>query len=59
MSYGKLNVFVGDRMRVDITGAFGVPGENDNGRRLISGLKGFYVWMIHMSSTPGNLDAKT
>ena len=24
----------GDRVRAGITGAFGVPGENDNGRRV-------------------------
>ena len=26
---------VGDRTRAGITGAFGVPGENDNGRRVV------------------------
>ena len=32
---GDLNGWVGDRVRVGITGTFGVPGENDNGRRVI------------------------
>ena len=27
--------FLGDRMRAGITGAFGIPGENDNGRRVV------------------------
>ena len=30
-----LNGWVGDRMRVDMTCAFGDLGENDNGRRVI------------------------
>ena len=30
-----LNGYVKDRMRVGITGAFGVPGEKDEGRRVI------------------------
>ena len=30
---GILNGCIRDRERADITGAFGVPGENDNGRR--------------------------
>ena len=29
-----LNEWVGDRLRVGITGGFGVPAENDNGRRV-------------------------
>ena len=29
---GDLNGWIGDRVRTDITGAFGVPGENNNGR---------------------------
>ena len=33
---GELNVWVGDNMRVAITGGFGVAGENDNGRRVIN-----------------------
>ena len=32
---GDHNGWVGDRTRVGITGAFGVPGENDNGRRVV------------------------
>ena len=30
---GDLNRWIGNRMKAGITGAFGVPGENDNGRR--------------------------
>ena len=30
-----LNGWIGDRVRAGITGAFGVPGENDNGRRVV------------------------
>ena len=32
---GDLNGWIGDRTRDGITGAFGVPGENDNGRRAV------------------------
>ena len=32
---GDLNVWIGNRMRAGITGAFGVPGENDNGQRVV------------------------
>ena len=32
---GDLNGWIGDGTRSDITGAFGVPGENDNGRRMV------------------------
>ena len=32
---GDLNGWIGDRTRTGITGAFGVPGENDNGRRVV------------------------
>ena len=32
---GDLNEGIGDRTRAGITGAFGVPGENDNGRRVV------------------------
>ena len=32
---GYLNGWIGDRTRAGITGAFGVPGENDNGRRVV------------------------
>ena len=32
---GDLNGWIGDRTRASITGAFGVPGENDNSRRVV------------------------
>ena len=32
---GDLNGWIEDRKRAGITGAFGVPGENDNGRRVV------------------------
>ena len=32
---GDLNGWIGDRIRPGITGDFGVPGENDNGRRVV------------------------
>ena len=32
---GDLNGWVADRTRTVITGAFGVPGENDNGRKRV------------------------
>ena len=32
---GGLNRWKGDRMRGGITGAFGIPEENGNGRRLV------------------------
>ena len=32
---GDLNGWIGDRTRDGITGAFGVPGENDNGIRVV------------------------
>ena len=32
---GGLNGWIGDRARASITGVFGVPGENDNGRRVV------------------------
>ena len=32
---GELNGWIGDRTRAGITGAFGVPGEIDNGSRLV------------------------
>ena len=32
---GDLNGWIGDRMRAGITGDFEVPGENENGRRLV------------------------
>ena len=33
--FGDLNGWVGDRLRMDITDGFGVPLENDNGRKVI------------------------
>ena len=41
-----------DRLRAGITGEFGVPGENDNRRRVIDicAERG-YMWVIHTSST--------
>ena len=32
---GDLNGWIRDRVRAGITGAFGVPGENDDGRRVV------------------------
>ena len=32
---GTLNGWIGDRMRDGITGALKVPGDNDNGRRVV------------------------
>ena len=32
---GYLNGWIGDRVRAGITGAYGVPGENKNGRRVV------------------------
>ena len=32
---GDLKGWMGDRTRAGITGAFGIPGENDNGRRVV------------------------
>ena len=32
---GDLNRWIGDRVRASITSAFGVPGENENGRRVV------------------------
>ena len=32
---GDLNGWIGDKTRVGITGAFEVPEENDNGRRVV------------------------
>ena len=34
---GDLNVWIGDRTKGGITGAIGVPGENDNGRKVVEG----------------------
>ena len=35
MRAGNLNGWIKDRVRATITGAFGVPGENDNRRRMV------------------------
>ena len=45
MHSGDLNGWIGDMTRAGITGAFGVPGENDNGRRIVvfSAERGLYV----------------
>ena len=32
---GYLNGWIGDKTRAGITGAFELPGENDNGRRVV------------------------
>ena len=42
---GDLNVCIGDRVRLAIAVAFGVPGENDNGRRVVKlcAERGLYV----------------
>ena len=32
---GDLNGWIGDRVKIGITGAFGVPGENDKGRKVV------------------------
>ena len=34
-SVGDLNGWIGDRTKASITGAFGVSGENDIGRRVV------------------------
>ena len=46
---GDLNGWIGDRMRASITGAFGVPGENKNGRRVVEfcAERGLCVGDIH------------
>ena len=43
---GDLNGWVGDGTIAGITGAFEVPEENDNGRRVVDS-----VWVIHILST--------
>ena len=46
---GDLNGWVGDRVRAGITGVFGVPKENDNGRRGVDFChEGGCVW-VHKS----------
>ena len=48
---GGLNGWFYDRVRVGITAAFGVLGENDNGRRVTDFCAGKYVWVKHTSKT--------
>ena len=40
-----LNGLIGDRVRAGITGAFGIPGESNNGRRMLKfcAERGLYV----------------
>ena len=45
-----LNGWIGDRVRAGITGAFGVPRENDNGRRKVEFCVES-VWVTHTSNT--------
>ena len=40
-----LNGGIGDRVRVIITGAFGVPGENLNGKRVVEFCLHKYTWV--------------
>ena len=43
-----LNGWIGDRTRSGMTGSFRVPGENDNGRRVVE----FCVeWGLYMANT--------
>ena len=42
-----LNGWIGDRTRDDITGAFGVPGENDNGRRVVEFSAERRLWVVN------------
>ena len=45
---GDLNGWIRDMTRAGITVAFGVPGENDNGRRVVEFCtKGNCVWVTH------------
>ena len=59
---GDLNGWIGDRTRTGINGAFGVSGENDNGRRVVKfcaerglcvGYTYFEHWNLHNISTQG------
>ena len=49
---GDQNGCIGDRTRAGITGAFGAPGENDNGKRVVEfcAERGL-VWVTHILST--------
>ena len=44
---GDLNRWIRDRVGVGITGAFGVPGENDNGGRVVYFCAGMGVTHTH------------
>ena len=63
---GNQNGWIGDRIKAGITDAFGVPGENDNGRRVLEfcaerGLCMGNTYFKHRSwiSTQGWQGAKT
>ena len=45
---GDLNGWIENRTRAGITGAFGVPGENDNGRRVV---EYFAEWGLFVGNT--------
>ena len=47
---GDLNGWIGDGITGGITGAFGVSGENDNGRRVVE-FSADCVWVTHILST--------
>ena len=47
-----LTGLIGDRLRAGITGAFGVPGQNENGRIVVeSVLQWGCVWVTHTLNT--------
>ena len=47
-----LNEWIGDRTRAVIAAAFGVPEENDNGKRVVEFAKEVdSMWVTHISST--------
>ena len=49
---GDLNGWIGNRMRAGITGAFGVTGENENGRRVVEFcVERGCMWVTHTSNT--------
>ena len=49
---GNLNGWIGDKVRADITGAFGVSGENEKGEDWWSSmLKGDCVWITYTLNT--------
>ena len=41
---------IGDRTKTGITGAFGIPGENDNGRRVVKFCAEKGLCLIHTLS---------